>query len=85
MKLDDPFDAINARLAAYCQREAVAMAREVLSADRVNFSITTFAALGRVADGHGNPGLVDTRRVASAWSRWVKAGLRQARRAARSP
>ena len=75
MKLDDPFDALNARLAAFRRREAMAMAPEVLNENRVNFSITTFAALGRVADGRGDPGIVDTRRVASAYSRWVKAGL----------
>ena len=83
MTFDADLDAINARLLAFRRRVAMVMAQEVLSENRVNFSITTFAALGRVADGRGNPGIVDTRRVASAYARWIKAGLRQARRAGR--
>jgi hypothetical protein len=82
MKLDDPIDALNERLASFRRREARLMAQEVSDTDRgINFSITLTHLLWRVVDGRAIPTNTEMRRVASAHARWVKAGLRLSRRA----
>ncbi|MGO9236658.1 MAG: hypothetical protein ACLP4V_22260 [Methylocella sp.] len=80
MTFDNDLDAWNKRFAAYRLREAQAMAREVLADLRgVDFSVTTLAILIGVADGRLVPGVVASRRLAAAWSRWDKAGRRRTR------
>jgi len=81
----DPFDAMAARLADYHRREIRDMAQEILDTDRgVNFSITMLHLLWRIADGRTIPGTTETRRIASAWARWNRAGQRRVRKMRRA-
>jgi len=80
----DAFDAMNARLAEHRRRNAVLMAQEILDEDRgISFSITMLSLLWRVADGRTIPTIVESRRIANAYARWVKAGRRADRQARR--
>jgi len=72
---DDVFDAATARVAEYAAKECQRMARQMIAEFRIPFSPTTLGVIIRCADG-GVPGLGETRRIASAFARWERAGRR---------
>jgi hypothetical protein len=75
--MTDPFDAANARLAAFQRAQAMVMAQTILDEDRGNnFGFSMLALLWRIADGRTIPNTGETRRLTSAYARWDRAGQR---------